>query len=261
VKELVAFEDDTQRLSYVVEVLPWKDGQLQVRLRDFVLLELNGEDMTTPELEAQARSAVALSALVPVLYVSTDGEFLGVGPTEIDRIVKELGLSAEQAETLSRFGRPTVGEEDRAAAKWRAWVGAWTPWTLAPGEKREATATMHTKAAGDVPVVARSEARNGADGLVQLEQSYSLDQAGVLLHYRSLIEELSKMPTTPGGNPFRGGSEKIVFAATTDLHTLRPQHTRYDDEVQLDFVESGSSTNHQTFEADWDWAHAEGCGR
>jgi len=265
VREHVVQDKDTEyRVSYVVEVAPGQ-GRLEVRLRDFALLELNGEDMSAPEQKAMGNAVVAQWALLPVLYVSADGQLAGVGPVELDRIAEELNLSEEQRTQLRPLdGGPYPQIADRGAERWRTWVSAWTDWTLAPGQKRERNAVLATYVAGDVPVVERAEAKRGAGEQLELELTYTLDKAGVAKLHARLIDMAVKSFSELGlsePDTYQAGREQITYSAQLDPRTLRPAHTRYESLLHTEFAETGAGDNHELREADWDWPHAEGCGR
>jgi hypothetical protein len=49
VTELRSEDDDSRKVRYVLELTRGPGERLELRQRDFVLLELNGEDMTTAE--------------------------------------------------------------------------------------------------------------------------------------------------------------------------------------------------------------------
>src|SRR5690349_4377895 len=69
VTELRQDDDDARRIRYVIDVRQGAGAALEVRLQDFHLLELNGEDMTGPDHASQAPGLIVVDAMVPVLYV------------------------------------------------------------------------------------------------------------------------------------------------------------------------------------------------
>ncbi len=129
--------NDNTRMRFVLDIQEGKDGRIEIRLRDFVFLELNGEDMTVPERKDQTGPLLAIYAALPVLRVAPDGTVRDPGVVEIDRIAKELGISAEQAENLRATYATPAGVafgQDKLARFWHTWVGAWIDLSLEPGQ-------------------------------------------------------------------------------------------------------------------------------
>ena len=143
---------------------------------------------------------------------------------------------------------------------WRAWVSAWTPWTLAAGEAREGPVSLSTRTSGAFAAVERVE-HLGQDGaLVKLRLTDTLDTSAVAKKYDWLLRELAKIPSEDD-NRYTRGDERIVFSVETDPTTLRPQHARLERESHVELAATGTLPRHTVRDTTFDWAHAEGCKR
>ena len=261
VEERSTNDDESQRVRYVIEALPAPDGGMVVRLRDFVLLELNGEDMTTPEKQPLAPGLVVLTAAVPVLHVSAQGKLVATGPIEIDRLIGELGLAAEQAETVRRAAarRTSSPLDDRAAQRWRTWVGAWTAWSVAPGTSRDRSGQLESST-GALPVSEKLEHLGVHDGRARLRLSQTLDPAAVQKLHPYLFDSRLDLGLDPDEGKLVSAREHFTHFAELDAETLRPVRTRFEEELTIEWVLTRFD-GRQTREVTWDWAHAQGCQR
>jgi hypothetical protein len=250
VQELRSEDDETRKIRYVLELTRGPGDRLELRQRDFVLLELNGEDMTTPEHAAQGPGLLVLDQMVPPLYLNAAGEVIGTGPPE-GELAKQLG------------GSPGVPElEDRAAEQWRTWVGAWTGWSVAPGQTKDAAVEVETKATGKLAASDHAEHLGADGGQVKLRVTRTLGSEAVQRKYARLIMSGKEFQAQLGNDDrFVQGHERTVYSVETDAATLRPAHARYESENLLEMSESGGATLRRVRDTTFDWAHAEGCKR
>jgi hypothetical protein len=251
---------ESRRFSYVVEVTRGPGDQLEVRRRDFKLLELNDEDMTAPGHAAEIPELIVLDALVPVIRVADDGAFVPGGPLEIERVVGELKLSPEQAAPLGAWASDArIGE--RAADVWRTWVGAWTPWTLAAGQAHDGTTQVTLHRGGTLTMSERREALGSQGPLLKLRVTEVLDAAGVKRKYADILRHWASDGL---GTPPVMGDERVVRSVETDARTLRPVHARYESDLHSQnerFGSAGAQDMRKVVDTTFDWAHAEGCKR
>jgi hypothetical protein len=244
VRELRADDDETRRVSYVLELTRGPGDRLELRQRDFRLLELNGEDMTTPEHLEQGPGLLVNDEMVPPIYVSASGEPLGVGPLE--------GKYAQATE-----GGPVWPRlEDRTVEQWRTWVGAWTAWSVAPGQTRDTVTKVDTREAGTLAASDHAE-HQGADAAgVKLRLTRSLEAPAVQRKYAFLLHDV-----VVADDHYVTGHERTTYSVETDAATLRPAHARFELEGAIELSESGALKLHTVRDTTFDWAHAEGCKR
>ena len=248
VQELRGEGDNTTRLSYVLELTRGPGDRLELRQRDFKLLELNGEDMTTPEHAAQGSALVVLNAMAPPLYLNAAGDLIGTGPFESEFAKQNASNSA----LLLRF-------EDLAVEQWRTWIGAWSGWTVAPGQTKDAAVKVHTKVGGTLAANDHAE-HLGADAAgVKLRLTRTLDAEAVRRKNEVVLRQFARYGRNE--NRYLDGHERTVYSAETDAATLRPAHARFESESVLELSESGPFTTRRVRDTTFDWAHAEGCKR
>jgi hypothetical protein len=247
VRELRGDDDDTRRISYVLELTRGPGDRLELRQRDFKLLELNGEDMTTPEHAAQGPGLLVLDEMVPPLYLNAAGELVGTGPFESDYAKQTGGNRAW----------PQI--EDLAAEQWRTWVGAWVGWTVAPGQTKDAATTVDTKVAGTLAANDHAEHLGTDAAGVKLRLTRTLDAEAMRRKNFVILREFARFPG--GDDHYVSGHERTVYSVETDAATLRPAHARFESEGVLELSESGPLPMHRVRDTSFDWAHAEGCKR
>jgi hypothetical protein len=257
VTEVRQDEDDRKTLRYQVELTRAAGGQLEVRLRDFQLLELNGEDMTTREHAAQAPGLLVRDALRPVVLIGDDGVARRAGAIEAERVAGELGLDVSRV-----LGLPDASDylEDDAMLLWRAWVGAWAAWTLSPGESHEANVTLTLRRGGRLPARQELEHLGTVGAHVRLQRTDVLDADAVQARYSWDIHQLQQA-ALGAADAFETGSERTVSTVELDPVRLRPHRARLDDDLRLVMAESGERRFHTVRDMTFDWAHAKGCQR
>ena len=117
------------------------DGELRVHYSDFEFLEMDGRDVTSPQMQKMLAPALAMTSAIPDYLVTAEGEFVRADGMDelVSRFVKALSASRgqEEAERLGEMmARPEMKELLAAAVSnyWNSWVGAWVGWDVAPGE-------------------------------------------------------------------------------------------------------------------------------
>ncbi|MDI1444330.1 hypothetical protein [Polyangium sp. 6x1] len=269
VEQLSDKKGTTARLRYMLSVKPGADGNLDLTFSDFQFLELNGQDITGPELQKQLAPALAMTSAMPSLIVSREGEYLGVRGLDemIERILAMPSFNkdpkiAPKVAAMMRSPAIKASLEAKMGDYWNGWVGAWNGLSLAPGASREDDDSIEV---GDEEIPTRVRVENhgpvdGAKKLVRLSlvstMSGTSASAGLAAFTRSLMRgagtDLSKNLNVERVN------RVITLDVETDPATLRPRRARYVMELEM-MVNGQMSASRETREERFDWEHAEGC--
>ncbi|WP_437735189.1 hypothetical protein [Sorangium sp. So ce1335] len=261
------------RLRYTLSVLPAVDGNLDVRFEDMRFLEIDGQDVASPEAGAQPGASLGLMATAPVLVVSREGAYVGVrelgdsverllgsplfleGPQQVASVAKLLPAPQMKAMLLTKAGD-----------HWTTWVGAWAGLELAPGESREGVEEV---AVGErqVPMRVRYDHHGpvaGPSGLVRVSFTSTLDDETGWGAMRHAVVDMQR----DAGHELSTEVEKaldqislrrvIRLEAETDPATLRSIRARY--EMVMEFSAKGRKERRRDVREDrFDWDRAEGC--
>ncbi|MRG95449.1 hypothetical protein [Polyangium spumosum] len=260
---------NTARLRYMLSVKPSADGNLDVAFSDFQFLELNGQDITAPEMQKQLAVALALTSVMPSLTVSREGEYLGVRGLDaaIDRMLamppfnEDPKITRQLAATL-RLPAMKANLEAKVGDYWNTWVGAWNGLTLAPGASREGDDSIQV-GEDEIPTRIRFEHHGPVAGdpkLVRLSfvSTMSGNAASVVLaaFTRALLRDAGT--NLPKDVNIERVSRVVTLETETDPATLRPRRTRYVTDLEL-MIDGELSTRRETREDRFDWERAEGC--
>jgi hypothetical protein len=195
VVERVAKNDQGMTLAYAIDVRPGTDGNLEVRLLDFEILELNGNDVRGPEWRERLKPIQSIASMVPAFVVTPPGEYVGV--PDLEGFVERL-LAQYPAETAAQMRDKLLSPAVLAKLQlqiseyWITWVGAWIGWQVAPGQTQRRAGVI--------------DEHLGMDG-----------RFARLRRVQVVVDD--------------DGEKRTTFAAETDPATLRPRRTRFLEET------------------------------
>jgi hypothetical protein len=272
VRERTEKRGNTAVMSYVVDLRSSSSGALELHLTDFVFIEVNGRDATTPAIREAMRPALAMIATVPVMEISVEGQYLGV--QDFDRMLDALetaltqqGTSPEErARIRAMMSTPEMRwmmEEQQAGQYWRAWVESWIDWSLPPGASHEEEQMLTLPGGGQGPVTVRAKHLGFVDGRARLRLTNEIRGPALIALIGPLLEQLAREANADGplDDIFRDGSRKTILTVETDPATLQPHHTRYEMAVELQLSNGERHEQREVRDVTWDWKSAVGCGR
>jgi hypothetical protein len=253
-------DGDLGRLKYVIDARRGADGNLEVRMQDFEMLRMSGQDVTSPAWKARLAPTMALTEAIPAMRVSPAGSYLGAedpgallerllaarhySPEE-EAAVRKMLLSSGAAATFDSL----IGEY------WHGWVEDWIGWSLAPGASRDEKLELPVEG-GTVPTTIRYEYVGLHDGNASLRLTSTVTGAQVFRLSGMKVGDMDKLAAL-----IADARREQVAAVEIDPATLRPRHTRSELEVTVSFKDGTSKHRSEVHDLTWDWAKADGCGK
>lgn len=269
VEQIETKKGHTVRLRYMLSAKPGPEGNMDVDLGDFEFLEMDGQDLTTPKMQAELAPALALTAAMPTMVVSPNGEYLRMRGLDalIDRVLGDMGKGKgkqREAQIAATMRSPKMMQmmQAKMGDYWNAWVGAWTGLELAPRESREGDDVMEI---GGVEIPMRLEYENhgpvkGTPGLYRLSLTSTMAgnsaSTGVLALMRSMVQNAGG--ELPADVKVDHLSIVNKLEVETEPGTLYPHRARREKTTEL--VMAGERKKRvEVREETFDWKHAEGC--
>ncbi|MBK9258488.1 MAG: hypothetical protein IPM54_01475 [Polyangiaceae bacterium] len=269
VEQVETKKGHTVRLRYMLSAKPGPEGNIDVDLGDFEFLEMDGQDLTTPKMQAELAPALALTTMMPTMVVSPEGDYVRVRGLEalVDRVVAHMGKGMDKQKkaklaTMMRSPRILQMVQAKSGDYWNGWVGAWTGLELAASASREGDDVMDVGGV-EIPVRLRYENHGpvkGTPGFYRVSLSSTMAgnsaSTGVLALMRSILQDAgSDMPTD-----VQVDHVSIVnkVEVVTEPATLLPHRARRERTMEL--VMAGDRKKRvEVREETFDWKHAEGC--
>lgn len=270
VTETALKNDHTMRARYRVELSPSTDGrELRVRMADWEFLELDGRDLTRPEMRAEMESALAAVGTVPVLRVSHEGDFLGsIGVEEmVDAFLSAMKMrnpAAPVDDVRAKMLSPTWRRilEARMGDDWNRWVGAWNGLEMAPNTTEDHALEVPVgghKLAMPLRYLHLGMVPGAAEGRrIRLRQESSVAGKDLMPVIATMIPDLPAQMEKEDG-PLVGGERTVVLEAETDPVTLRPTRASSDMRIRLVSASGKEHTRRDSKESVFDWVGAKGC--
>jgi hypothetical protein len=260
-------------LRYWVDVRE-HGGEITIEQREHVPLEVNGEDMTGPQKVAERAQVAKLFGMLPTWVAARDGTYLRADRVaETVRIVMEMEGKENDPTSRMMLESPdllkTMG--DKWAEPWLGWVSAWVGWDVPPGQ--ETTFELPITGFGKTAAVQVTRAHLGeADGVAHLRQTERVTGDGLKIAMAPMMQSMMAdlPPDSPGvvgkvDEKFAAmkmeGFRETTFEVWTDPSNLRPKKSRYEMRQELTIEDDPPTSQREAREADFDWAHAVGCGR
>jgi hypothetical protein len=249
-------------MRYDLAVKRNAEGQLEVRFDGFTFTELDGKDMQASELRAVRAGLEKLTAMIPNLLITPEGDYAGV--LGMDEMIEALLAFERKTKTpaqMASMERLLRSPEVKAMliAKsgdyWHTWVGVWKDLRLTPGERWTAALEVGTPS-GTVEVPAVFEhhgAVPGEPGLVRFSMASTLEgeaaaslMAGIL---REVIGALGKS-TMPKLESVRRATKA---SADIDPRTAKPRRARMEVlmEVKIEGIPAKSQRQVDEYEFAW----------
>jgi hypothetical protein len=256
-------------MTYVVDLRPSSNSALKLHLTDFVFLEVNGHDATKPAIREAMRPALALTAAVPVMEISVEGQYLTI--RDFDRMLDSLetmlmqeGTSPEELARMRAMMNTLQIRwmmEEQSGQYWRTWVESWIDWSVSPGATHEEQQMLTLPGGGEGPVAVRAEHLGFVDGKARLQLTNEILGRALIAFVGPLLEQLAREANLDGppDDIFRDGGRKTVVTVETDPATLRPHHTRYEMTAELQLSNGERREIREVRDVTWDWASAVGC--
>lgn len=248
------------RMRYVVSARRAADGNVEVSLQDFEMLEADGQDVTSPEWKRRLAPTMALVSAIPAMRVSPAGAYLGAERPEalLERLLAARHYPPEEeAAVRKQLSQPGAVESFDAliGEYWRGWVEDWVGWSLAPGESKQEQHDLPVEG-GAVPGTLRYEYLGLHDGYASLRLTSIVEGPRVLQLSGVKGADLAKLAEI-----IADSRREQVASVETDPTTLRPRHTRSQLDVTVSFKDGTSTSVREVHDLSWDWTKAEGCGR
>lgn len=242
-------------------------GGLRARMSDFEFLEINGNDVTTPEMKEALAPVQTMTQAVPDLLVDGKGNYLHIDGIEamIERAVKFQGESkgrskAANEQILELMRSPMMIEllQHSCSVDWNTWVGGWIGFDSAPGRETVGTIDMPMMG-GTLPAkVTRRHLGAVAEhaGHVRLSSVLVAEGPEATAAFIAMMQRVAEQP---GGRPFAGDRLEAVRAETaleviTDPRTLLPLRASRTKTIRITM--QGEEPQEQVERADYtfEWA-------
>lgn len=271
VEQVTEKKGSTVRMRYLFTLKPGPEGKLDGDMSDFEFIEVDGHDVTSPDIQAQMAPALALTSAMPTMVISRQGEYVGMRGLEgmIDRVLLFMNngkkMSKDEAArvaTMMRSPMMLATMEKKMGDYWNSWVGTWVGLEMRPSEALEGDDQIPL---GDETIVAHLHYEHqgpveDAPNLVRLSMTSTMSgdsaAAGLLAFTRAAMKEMG-MDLPPSVTIDKVG---IVNALETDTDpaTLRPRHVRTLRTTEI-VLAGKTTTKREIREETFDWAHARGC--
>jgi hypothetical protein len=156
-----------------------------------------------------------------------------------------------------------AGLEQRVGLTWSTWVGSWTEWDLAAGEKRTGDDVV-AFAGEELPLALVAEHLGpvpDAPGLVRLRASEVAEGEAFVRAIAStvgtMMDAAGKAERPPAGF-YKTARRETTYQVDTDPATLRPWRAVFAMEMRMTFADGQEKHQLQRRESEFDWARAQG---
>jgi len=220
---------------YAIRLDTAEDGELALDFADFELLTLNGEDAREPRIAAQLAPLAAVTAALPTMRLTVDGEYRGTRSLNLmlQRILALLpqDMDAAQRDQLARGLRSPAMQtlmQQKSGEVWNLWVGAWNGLGLEPGEELSGTTpiTIMGREVAQRIVIEHLGADAAYPGSARLRMTTVLEGPDVL----ALLGRIEHETAGQSGD-YRAASSRNVTEVTTRAADLRPHRVQSETEV------------------------------
>lgn len=220
---------------YVIRLAAADDSELALDFTDFELLTLNGEDAHEPRIAAQLAPLAAVTAALPTIRLTPDGEYRGTRSLNLmlQRILALLpeDMDPAQRDQLARGLRSPAMQtlmQQKSGEVWNLWVGAWNGLVLEAGEELSGT-TPITVMGRDIEqriVIEHLGVDADYPGSARLRMTTVLEGPEVLALLGRIEQE-----TAGRAGDYCGASSRNVTEVTTRAPDLLPYRVQSDTAV------------------------------
>lgn len=229
-------------MQYHLVAKKHKGNQIVVDLKNFVFLEINGQNATTPQMKKQLAPVLATTSSQPTLVIAPDGQLVEIVGLEAVAektlaLMKKIGKYSEDdpawKSTVAMIKSPKMAEmiKNKSADYWQSWVGAWVGLELAPAESVETITSLPFPDGSSIetPLVYYNHgAQQGSPTLVRLTASSVLEgpqaRAAMLRFFENLSKSASQKPGTKKftKSMLKEFKRESTISVITDPANLRP---------------------------------------
>ncbi len=266
VLESVTRKGKNARLSYHVALRSGQHDTLNVSLEDLAFVEFEGRPITAA-LREQLQPALELASALPSFEVSRAGRFLSCEGLDdmVQRLNRQLKIPPDRAEQLQKImasPRMAAAMQASIGSYWATWVESWIDWDLTPESARSSEIVQPLPGGGQVPAKLRREFLSLRDGYATLRQTTTLEGAAATRAITTLLDDLVQREGGPDehGIVLKSGRIEVTLLAETQPANLRPRHTRFERQQQLQFSDGSTRKDVEVRDLEWQWQRAEGCG-
>lgn len=261
----MAKKGNTSTARYSVALNATGENDYSLEFRDFEFISLNGKDAQDPKIAAQLGPVSALTASLPSMLISRDGNYLGTFGIE-QTMERLMGLMPKKFDesTRRRMGEylrsPQVQAmmQQKSGEVWNAWVGAWNGLDLEAGQKlrgRVPVKLMNRDLEQSVLVEHLGPISGEGAALcpqcVRLRLTTIVEGPEVLQVVSGMLRELGSRD--PSELQFVSARSMNVTEAVTDPGTLMPRFVVSNTEVTLRDAAEQTRSQHDRKEYHFDW--------
>jgi hypothetical protein len=154
-------DGELSRLKFSLELTGTQNpDELQLVMSDFEFLQVGDADLDDPLVRAELAPLVAITAAIPPLIISTEGQFLRIDDWDqmIDRVGEFLQqMDSTMDESAFEYFKALLKDpanrkqiQSASARDWLLWVGSWKGVQLDRGESRQFPYLMNMPWGGEV---------------------------------------------------------------------------------------------------------------
>ncbi len=248
-------------LHYFLYVTQGPGGDtLEVRFKDFKFLDLAGQDMSSPEVQAALEQVRSYVAVIPTIVVSPEGEYMGVRGLDemIDKVLSGGLTKQKDPKKAAAVALAMKSPESKAQIEakcgdyWNSWVGQWKNLTLAPGETGTSEVQIRLPGGGfaSSPVLFEHHgATPGEPGLVRLSTSALLEGDAARAALGAYMKQIS-----PDDNIVIERLRRVMRSSIdTDPLTLMPRRVRLESVLEIKVAGAAATKSRQLDEYEFDW--------
>jgi hypothetical protein len=249
-------------MSYQFSLTPVGE-RLALKVQDFKILEVMGQDARQPALRKQLAEMSKVSQLTPTLIIDRAGALVEI--TDTERLIAKLiaGMPAkERAAARKVMSTPqfTAMIEQASGQLWNVWVGMWLGTDVQVGRTLEVErpVTLPNGLTLPRPVSLTNQGPAGPPGHVRLtfESSMTGDGKGKL---GPVLQSLAQAAS--GGRPvppdqLQGGAYVVAGEVITDPATLKPAAARWSERVSIQLRGQRPYSNEESHEFIFTWPKA-----
>lgn len=236
-------------------------GEIEVRFEDFTVLDIDGQDLTSPQFRGIAEQLRMFTAVIPTMVISPEGDYTGVrGLDEMnDKILSSNLIEQKDPKKAAATARLMRSPESKAQAEskcgdcWNSWVGQWKGLGFVPGET--GTAEEHVRLPGgafaSTPVV--FEHHGSAPGEPRLAR---LSKVAVLEGEAAgaAVIDFMKGIGEGDGLVIEKMRRETRSSTDTDPRTLMPRRVRVEVLLEMKVKDHPVANIRQVDEYEFDWA-------
>ena len=251
----------TSTIHYFLVVTRGAGGTIEVRFEDFTFLDLDGQDLTSPELHDVVEQLRTFTAVIPTMVISPGGEYTGVRGLEemIDKVLSSNLTRQKDPKKAAATARLMKSPEVKAQLEakcgdyWNSWVGQWKDLSLAPGETGNAEWQVRLPGGGfaSSPVVFEHHgAVPGEPRLVRLSTTALLEGEAA----RAALSEFTKEISQGNSIVIEKMRRETRSSTDTDPRTLMPRRVREEVLLDIKVANHAATKSRQIDEYEFDWA-------